>query len=138
MSTKHSPTTTSVLQDSSLEMEFFVFSDQGSASFPYYVTISTIRKDPSKSRCEVVRGALCKMIITLCENGQTKNILEHIKREAPKDTHDCTEANLTLEDIKEIQVRNVPLIKPLLDSPLPDHMCGPRPAWRRSTRGGLV
>lgn len=91
-------------------MEDSIAHDQSPASFPPYVTISAIRKDPRKSRCEIVRGALCKRILTLCENGQS--VLKHIKREAPKGTEDCTEKYLKIEDIKEIQVRNIPLIVP--------------------------
>lgn len=135
--TKHSHTT-SHQPAQLLDMQSSILTDQSLACFPPYLIIKTMQKDPKKSRCEVVRGALCKTILTLCENGQTRKILEHVKRQAPEGSHDCTEKHLTMEDIKKIQVGDSHPPSLCSTQSLSDHMCGSWPAWRKPIRSGLA
>jgi hypothetical protein len=79
------------------------FPDTMHPSFPPYLINLSI----FKSRCEVVGGMLCKGLLTRCENGHTRNVLEHVENQAPKDGRYCIEAHLTIEDINQIQIEKV-------------------------------
>ena len=130
------------------------FPDNMRPSFPPYLIIPSIRQTQNKSRCEVVRDMLCKVVLTLCENGQTRDILEHVEHQAPKDGRCGTEAHLTIEDINQIQIEKVGRAKEIDTDPMSDQICSlvristshlfsnhlrsPRLTRRKSTRGGVA